>query len=79
MSQTVELPDAVYSTARILASRHGVSVEDFLTLAINERSSIQDETDRFFEERMKRAVPGAWRATLAAIPDRPADPHDAKE
>lgn len=78
MSHTVELPDAIFSAATAMAARRGLSIEDFLALAVSERSVLEDETERFFAEKSKDAVPGAWRAALAAVPNRPADPHDAK-
>jgi hypothetical protein len=78
MSQTIELPDTVFHTASTLAEKHGISIEDFLTLAINERLSLEEETEHFFAERSAHAVEGAWRAALDAVPDRPADPQDAR-
>lgn len=86
MSCTPEMPttkvhpsEEIVNTARTLASKQGISVEEYILLAVTDRVSAADATEAFFRERMANASRGAWREALAAISHRPTDPVDEIE
>ncbi len=73
---TVELPASVMAYVERQASEFGISIEAWLVRELELQRKLQDETDAFFTDRMKRAVPGSWRGALAQIPNGPPMPGD---
>ncbi len=75
-SLNLRLPDYLHDHIRELAKREGVSINQLITLAVAEKVSALDAAT-YLRERADRADEDAYREVLAAVPDVPADEHDA--
>lgn len=77
-TMSIRLPKSLHRTLRDVAGREGVSMNQFVTLAVAEKLSAL-ATEEVLRERGARASRSRYEAALAEIPDRPAEPHDARE
>ena len=75
-SLNLRLPDYLHNHIRELAKREGVSINQLITLAVAEKVSALDAAS-YLQERANRADADAYREVLEAVPDVPADAHDA--
>jgi hypothetical protein len=76
---SVELPEPLMAFAQEQAERNGTSLEAWLSHALVDRIAREQETESFFEERRKRAVPGAFHELLKRVPGVPPMPGDELE
>jgi hypothetical protein len=75
-SSNVQLPEHLMNTARDQAERRGLSVEDWVTIAVAEHLSGTEAAQEFFRNRAAGARRGGLREALDAVPDNPPDPGD---
>jgi hypothetical protein len=66
----VKLPDSILKQARELAARDGVSLDQFVSTAVAEKSSAWLSKD-YVAERARRASREKSIAALAQVPDAP--------
>jgi hypothetical protein len=63
-----QLPSSIYEQAKMLAAREGVSLEEFLALAVMEKVATI-ETASYLKERAKRGSREKLLAVLGKAPD----------
>ena len=72
---SVRLPDSLHKQVRDLARREGISINQFVALAVAEKMSAL-MTEDYLEERARRGDRARFEAILAKVKDRPPDPGD---
>lgn len=73
---SLRLPDSLHRQVRNMAEREGVSINQFITLAVVEKTAALMTLD-YLEERAKRGSRERYEAALAQVPDvEPSDPRD---
>jgi len=65
---TVQLPESLYKSLQKLAEQDGISLDQFVTLAIAEKISALT-TESYLEERAARGSRAKYEAVLAKVPD----------
>ncbi|MCB0187978.1 MAG: toxin-antitoxin system HicB family antitoxin [Caldilineaceae bacterium] len=65
---SLRLPASVHEQLRILAAQEGISINQFITLAIAEKMATID-TKNYLQERAKRGSREKLMAVLAKAPD----------
>lgn len=65
---SVRLPDYLHQSVRELSQREGVSMNQFITLAVAEKMSAL-MTEDYLAERAKRGSREKYEAALAMVPD----------
>ncbi|NJL38436.1 MAG: toxin-antitoxin system HicB family antitoxin [Leptolyngbyaceae cyanobacterium RM2_2_4] len=71
----VQLPDSLYRGLQELATRDGISIDQFVALAVAEKISALT-TERYLQERAKRGNRSNYEAVLAKVPDVEPEPRD---
>ena len=72
----LHLPDYLHGHVRELAKQEGVSINQFIALAVAEKVSALSAAD-YLQMRASRADADAYREVLDAVSDAPADSYDA--
>lgn len=72
---SVRLPDYLHDSVRELAQREGVSINQFITLAVAEKMSAL-MTEDYLVERAKRGSREKYEAVLTKVPDVEAEDYD---
>ncbi|HYC05294.1 MAG TPA: toxin-antitoxin system HicB family antitoxin [Azospirillaceae bacterium] len=73
----LRLPEDLKEAAAEQAARTGVSLNQYIAVALAGRVAAQAEAERYFAARGKRAIPGRAKAILAkAGQDNPPRPDD---
>jgi len=72
---SLRLPDYLHKGIRELAQREGVSINQFITLAVAEKLSALT-TEDYLAERAKRGSRAKYEAVLAKVPDVEPEPYD---
>jgi hypothetical protein len=72
---SVRLPDSLHKQVRELARREGISINQFVALAVAEKMSAL-MTEDYLEERARRGDRARFEAILAKVKDRLPDPED---
>ncbi len=72
---SLRLPDYLHKGIRELARREGVSINQFITLAVAEKLSALT-TEDYLAERAKRGSRAKYEAVLAKVPDVEPEPYD---
>ena len=67
-SLNVQLPDSLYRSLQELAERDGISVDQFIALAVAEKISALT-TESYLQERAKRGNRSKYEAVLAKVPE----------
>ena len=75
-SSSIQLPEHLISTARDQASQRGLSVDEWIAIAVAEHLSGTEAAEEHFRNRTAGARRGALREALDAVPDNPPDPGD---
>lgn len=75
-SLNVRLPHYLHEQLRQLAQREGISMNQFITLAIAEKITALESVD-YWQARAKRVDQAAYQQVLAAVPNVPPDERDA--
>ena len=71
----VHLPDSLFKSLQKLAERDGISLDQFVTLAVAEKISALT-TESYLQERAKRGERKKYEAVLAKVPDVEPELHD---
>jgi parvulin-like peptidyl-prolyl isomerase len=74
-SLTVNLPESIQRHIHEIADKEGISVDQFITIAIAEKISAI-ATEDYLQARAKRADVEAFKAILTKTPDRKPLPGD---
>ena len=72
---SLRLPDSLHDTARSLAKREHVSINQLISTAVAEKISAL-MTEDYLEERAKRGKRKDYDAVLAKVPDVEPDERD---
>lgn len=64
----VQIPDSLHKSLSELASRDGISIDQFISTAIAEKLSAL-MTESYLSERAKRGSRAKYEAILAKVPD----------
>lgn len=71
----VQLPDSLYRGLQELAARDGISIDQFVALAVAEKISALT-TERYLQERARRGNRSNYEAVLSKVPDVEPESHD---
>ncbi|MCH8960238.1 MAG: toxin-antitoxin system HicB family antitoxin [Bacteroidetes bacterium] len=74
---SLRLPDSLHKGVRELAKREGVSINQFITVAVAEKLSAL-LTQEYLEKRARRGNREKYEAALAQVPDVEPEPYDRK-
>lgn len=72
---SLRLPDYLHETVRELAKKEGISINQFITLAVAEKMSAL-MTEDYLEQRAQRGSRAKYEAVLAKVPDAEPEPYD---
>jgi hypothetical protein len=72
---SLHLPRSLHETARALAEKENVSLDQLITLALAEKVSAL-MTEDYLLERARRGDPQRFREALAKVPDIEPEAHD---
>jgi hypothetical protein len=75
---SLRLPDYLHESVRELAKREGVSINQFITLAVAEKMSALI-TEEYLEERAERGSREKYEAVLSKVADVEPEEHDRLE
>jgi predicted transcriptional regulator len=64
----IQLPDSLYKSLQKLAEQDGVSIDQFIALAVAEKISALT-TESYLQERANRGRRANYDAVLAKVPD----------
>ena len=71
----IQLPDSLYKMLQQLAEQDGISLDQFITLAVAEKISALT-TEVYLQERASRGDRSKYEAVLATVPDVEPEPYD---
>jgi hypothetical protein len=71
----VQIPDSLHKSLSELASRDGISIDQFISTAIAEKLSAL-MTESYLSERAKRGSRAKYAAILAKVPDVEPEAYD---
>lgn len=71
----IQIPDSLQKSLHDLASRDGISIDQFISTAIAEKISAL-MTENYLQERAKRGSRAKYEAVLAKVPDVKPEPYD---
>jgi hypothetical protein len=71
----VQIPDSLHKSLSELASRDGISIDQFISTAIAEKLSAL-MTESYLSERAKRGSRAKYEAILATVPDVEPEAYD---
>jgi hypothetical protein len=72
---SLRLPESLHKHVKELASREGISINQFIATAVAEKMSAL-MTEDYLRERAARGSRDKLRAVLARVPDVEPDEHD---
>jgi len=71
----IQLPDSLYKMLQQLAEQDGISLDQFITLAVAEKISALT-TEGYLQERTNRGDRSKYEAVLAKVADAEPEPYD---
>ncbi|NET74162.1 MAG: toxin-antitoxin system HicB family antitoxin [Sphaerospermopsis sp. SIO1G2] len=72
---SLRLPKTMHEQVKELASEEGISINQFVLLALSEKIAVL-QASQYLEQRAKRSGPQHLLDILAAAPDVEPEPHD---
>lgn len=72
---SLRLPDSLHNGVKELASREGISINQFVATAVAEKMSAL-MTEEYLQERAAYASRARYEAALVEVPDVEPDEHD---
>ena len=75
MNMSIRLPDSLYKRLKQMAEAEGISMNQFITLAVAEKMSAL-ATVEYLKERAKRDSRQKFEAVLANVPDVEPEEYD---
>lgn len=76
---TVMLPPSLRNAAQKLADEDGISLDQWVSIAVAQKIGSIESAEVFFKHRAKGADPVEFLDILRNAPDRPPDPGDELE
>jgi len=64
----VQLPDSLYKSLQKLAEQDGISIDQFVAIAVSEKISALT-TETYLKERAQQGSRGRYEEVLAKVPD----------
>lgn len=74
-SLNIQLPDSLYKSLQKLAEQDGVSLDQFIALAVAEKISALT-TEGYLQERASRGDRSRYESVLAKVADVEPEPND---
>ncbi|WP_204137431.1 ribbon-helix-helix protein, CopG family [Halomicronema sp. CCY15110] len=74
-SLSIQLPDSLYKSLQKLAEQDGVSLDQFIALAVAEKIAALT-TEGYLQERASQGSRASYEAVLAKVPDVEPEPGD---
>lgn len=74
-TMSLRLPDSLHKGVKELASREGISINQFVATAVAEKMAAL-MTEFYLQERSGRGSRARYEAALAQVPDSEPDEHD---
>ena len=74
---SLRLPESLHEGVRELAQREGISINQFITVAVAEKLSAL-LTEEYLEERARRGSREKYEVALSQVPDVEPEPFDRK-
>ena len=71
----IQIPNSLYSSLQKLAEQDGISMDQFVTLAIAEKIAAL-ATECYLQERANRGNRASYAAVLSKVPDIEPESHD---
>jgi hypothetical protein len=71
----VQLPDSLYKSLQKLAEQDGISVDQFIAIAVSEKISALT-TETYLKERAQRGSQIKYKEVLAKVPDVEPESYD---
>ena len=75
---SLRLPESLHKQVRELAQREGISINQFVAMAVAEKMSAL-MTEEYLEERARRGDRAQFERIVARVKDRAPDPGDELE
>ena len=75
MNLSIRLPDSLHKRIKQMAAKEGISMNQFITLAVAEKMSSL-ATVEYLKERAKRGSRQKFEAVLANVPDVEPEEYD---
>lgn len=72
---SIQLPDSLYKSLQKLAKQDGVSLDQFIALAVAEKISALT-TEGYLQERASQGNPSKYESVLAKVADIKPEPRD---
>ncbi|HZG43962.1 MAG TPA: DUF6290 family protein [Longimicrobium sp.] len=72
---SLRLPDSLHKAVKELASREGISINQFVATAVAEKMSAL-MTEEYLQERARRGSRERYEAALAEVPDVEPEEYD---
>jgi len=72
----LKLPVSIKKAAQRLAQEDGVSLNQWISVAVAQKIGAVETAAEFFARRSQNAIEGGMSAILAKAPNRPPDPRD---
>jgi hypothetical protein len=72
---SLRLPDSLHKGVKELASREGISINQFVATAVAEKMSAL-MTEEYLQERARRGSRERYKAALAEVPDVEPEEYD---
>jgi hypothetical protein len=72
---SLRLPDSLHKSVKELASKEGISINQFVATAVAEKMSAL-MTEEYLQERAHRASRARYEAALAEVPDVEPEEYD---
>ena len=69
-TMSIRIPNSLHETVKELADLEGVSMNQFIAIAVAEKTSAY-KAERYFRKRAARASKKAFERVLDAVPDVP--------
>jgi hypothetical protein len=71
----VQLPDSLYKSLQKLAEQDGISIDQFVAIAVSEKISALT-TETYLKDRAQRGSQVKYKKVLAKVPDVEPEPYD---
>jgi hypothetical protein len=71
----VQLPDSLYKSLQKLAEQGGISIDQFVAIAVSEKISALT-TETYLKDRAQRGSQVKYKKVLAKVPDVEPEPYD---
>jgi hypothetical protein len=78
-AHAVKLPPSLEIAASKLAQQDGLSLSQWVSIAVEQKISFVETAEAFFKRRAQSVAPAEFLEILRSAPDRPAESGDEQE